>query len=154
MRYGFILLLAAFAMCMVGPRTAAAVNPLPCSGEHLVLVMKLPASVFYQTSDGTTHIDLGYKLSGCTGGKWVAVPSNGQAAFELPDAVFDLYLIRAGLRGLPPEPSYFLTFAASWKTWLWIVGSAAAVAAVVIRYRRTLAQIIAGWLSPHEAESL
>jgi len=111
----------------LAPRGAEAGIPIPCTGEHLVLVRKLPEDVKIQTGQGLTHVNLGYKFSGCTDGKWVAYPGEGSTYYELPEAVLELYMIRAGLNGLPPPPSYLFTFSASWPVWLWaaVIGVAA-----------------------------
>ena len=127
MRRALFLIFWVLTAIALAPPEAEAGIPIPCTGEHLVLVRELPQDVKIQTDQGMTHVNLGYKFSGCTSGKWVAYPGEGSTYYELPEAVLELYVIRAGLNGLPPPPSYLLTFSASWPVWLWagIIGFAA-----------------------------
>ena len=120
MRGGFLYFVCAFFAWTLVPGEASAGIPIPCTGEHLVLVEELPEDVKIPTSNGLVHVDLGYKFSGCTGGKWVGYPGSGRTYYNLPEAVLELYMIRAGLKGLPREPSYLFTFSASWPAWLWV----------------------------------
>jgi hypothetical protein len=119
MRGGLLYFVCAFFACALVPGEASAGIPIPCTGEHLVLVEELPKDVRIPTSNGLVHVNLGYKFSGCTGGKWVGYPGSGRTYYDLPEAVLELYMIRAGLNGLPREPSYLFTFSASWPAWLW-----------------------------------
>jgi len=119
MRGGSLYFVCAFIACVLVPGNAFAGIPIPCTGEHLVLVEELPGDVKIQTSHGLVHINLGYKFSGCTSGKWVGYPGSGRTYYDLPEAVLELYMIRAGLNGFPREPSYLFTFSASWPAWLW-----------------------------------
>jgi hypothetical protein len=116
---GLLYFVCAFFACALVPNEASAGIPIPCTGEHLVLVRQLPDDVKIQTHRGLVHINLGYKFSGCTDGKWVGYSGTGRTYYDLPEAVLELYVIRAGLRGLPREPSYLFTLSASWSAWLW-----------------------------------
>lgn len=119
MRCAPLFLACMFAAALIGARQAEAGIPIPCTGQHVVLVGELPPDVQIQTRQGLVHIDLGYKFTGCTGGKWVGYAGEGRAFYNLPQATLELYAFRAGLNGLPPEPSYLFTFSASWPVWLW-----------------------------------
>ncbi|MGE0768863.1 MAG: hypothetical protein AB7L90_20675 [Hyphomicrobiaceae bacterium] len=127
-----LLMVSTFA-----PRNAEAGLPIPCKGEHLVLVKDLPPDVKIQTDNGLVHIDLGYNFSGCTSGRWVGYSEAGQRYYDVPESVLELYALRTGLRGLPPEPAYFFTFSASWRAWLWTGIALVSVGALAMFRRRS-----------------
>lgn len=118
---GRLLLFTAcfFAIGMLAAPNAKSGLLIPCTGEHVVLVKKLPREARIKTAQGFVHVDLGYKFSGCMDGGWVGYVENGHRYYKVAEPVLELLALRAGLNGLPSEPSYFFTLSASWPDWLW-----------------------------------
>ncbi|MFV0298363.1 MAG: hypothetical protein ACK5JT_19850 [Hyphomicrobiaceae bacterium] len=121
MRSSIVTFLCCIALLMAGAQSAEAGIPIPCTGESIITVAKTPPDFMVPTKNGgRQHLNLGYKFSGCTGGEWVAYSGTGSTYYHLNDIQLKLLTFAAGLKELPPPPSYLMTFSASWSAWLWI----------------------------------
>lgn len=116
------LLIAASLLLAASPAYAGI--PIPCTGETIVKVLDIDSVRGRKPGIAgliERPIDLGYKFSGCTSGKWVGYTGESGRYLDLPEPLLKLLLLKAGRTEFPPAPSFMSTPSASWVVWMYIV---------------------------------
>lgn len=140
------LVLLSCAIAASSRASAAFVSPCPSGAVVKIVGIGYPeeptdpeVSILKQQS-----LDLGYRFTGCFSGEWVGDPAFGGKPVELSPEQLATLLELAGLKALPPAPSYFAAAHGDRINRIWLLVGSIALGTILLHLLSALFKKLAG----------